>query len=965
MTRSLKVDQLTDALNAVPGVITTFSDAVPSSIISTTSSSFENIPLDVNPITGVIPVAGKYLFMLSGAHYAAGTLDAYYEVVIDAGTGDEKIIGNSDSWHQRINTVSVQQQYFYTDTVELTAGSHTFAIKWKTSTSTLSMSTSSWCKLIAQLVSGSGAGGVIVTEKTDDQQRSGTGATPTEVTQLQLAITTTADEYVDLRFIGRTSTSATPDTPEVYLKIDSGSWIMMSQFTGNTGWACNSAWSAMAQFAAGDHIVRIGIKCFNSTAWTLCVGGAGLGVPVSRFQAIQYRGGLVPIEKDGVAIVDTPRSFNFVGDNFSVTNVNGRATIANNGVAEGKNIGIRQMNAYDDISSESFVSVEDSSGVVNLSVNCLEGESVTIKGVFSFAVTVSSSAFVLGIGKNGSNPDEKSMGRFSIATGTYYSMGFSFEFEGLSSGVNTFALMAKRTSGSGTLRVYGGGTGIPDTYMKYVQYRGGYVQPDNVPILQYNSASVVDIAKAPGAAAELSVILNDGMRYRHTGTLTVDLTVSGRGGLDTGSEAVSTPYYIYLVPDVAGTGLSAVASASDPDTGPTGFSVWKYIGAILNINTGDIKPFVQVGNTVNLSGYAGGYSATTVSAFGWTALNLSAFLPATAKTVELFMSIQTNSGVWGNYYAGGKSGYDDMVQSTEGDDTKTASFVSGITTPQTVYHQLTFGAGSTANQLKLYVSGWVDGYLSGGDSQAQAACQPDTKSPQGTWATSTTVAFAARLGQPSLTRLTLQDGKQRTMTALTWASANGVADLGYDEAGSQGTDKWLYFYCVPSSGDDGVLTVRASDNPPSVGPTGYSNWKLAWADYNDDVNGLLKVYQIGNVFHFEGKMVELGSSEVQDSVPLRRDLVYCPLSAGAVTLFCYVQTSSNGYLNIYTDTGSGSYGSLCISASQNVAWTFSIVIGSVPLPVPGSIYHKRYSAGTYGSNSHLACCGWEDNWISA
>ena len=327
MTRSLKVDQLTDALNAVPGVITTFSDAVPSSIISTTSSSFENIPLDVNPITGVIPVAGKYLFMLSGAHYAAGTLDAYYEVVIDAGTGDEKIIGNSDSWHQRINTVSVQQQYFYTDTVELTAGSHTFAIKWKTSTSTLSMSTSSWCKLIAQLVSGSGAGGVIVTEKTDDQQRSGTGATPTEVTQLQLAITTTADEYVDLRFIGRTSTSATPDTPEVYLKIDSGSWIMMSQFTGNTGWACNSAWSAMAQFSAGDHIVRIGIKCFNNTAWTLCVGGAGLGVPVSRFQAIQYRGGLVPVEKDGVVVIDTPRSLNFVGDNFAVTAENGCANV--------------------------------------------------------------------------------------------------------------------------------------------------------------------------------------------------------------------------------------------------------------------------------------------------------------------------------------------------------------------------------------------------------------------------------------------------------------------------------------------------------------------------------------------------------------------------------------------------------------------------------------------------------------
>ena len=129
---------------------------------------------------------------------------------------------------------------------------------------------------------------------------------------------------------------------------------------------------------------------------------------------------------------------------------------------------------------------------------------------------------------------------------------------------------------------------------------------------------------------------------------------------------------------------------------------------------------------------------------------------------------------------------------------------------------------------------------------------PDTKPFQGIWASVSTVTFEERPGQSTTVRLTLQDGKQRYVdvsTPLTWSEANGVADLGYDEAGSQGNDKWKYFYAIPKSGDDSQLSIRASDNPPSTGPAGYSNWKYIWCTY-DASGDLINVIQSGNVFTY-------------------------------------------------------------------------------------------------------------------
>lgn len=538
---TIKIDQIADAISAVPGVAIVLFNGQPATTQTISSGTFADIPGSALPEQFfTAPVAGVYVLSIETGVLSSGTLNqwdtAQYQLVVDAGGYGgftEQIIGNTTvdyEWKVGVrNYTAAQQQPEYkhiTAFVTLEAGYH--KIKWQAKTSSGSpvVNNSINFKITGVLVSGSGAGGVIVTEQTDDQARTGTGATPTEVAQLQLSITTFENEYVDLRFIGRTSPTSTTDTPQVYYKIDAGSWVMMSQESSSVNSAINSAWAAMVQFPAGSHTVSIGLQCYSANAWALW-GQYGC---VSRFQAIQYR--------------------------------------------------------------------------------------------------------------------------------------------------------------------------------------GGYSQPDNDPILQYNSASVVDVTNKLGASPELFVTLNDGVKRRNIGTLTVDLTVSGRGGLDTGSEAISTWYYLYLVPNVAGTGLSAVASVIGPATGPTGFSVWKYIGFIRNDSGGDILRFKQTGPSFDFVNLQAAYNGSSVAAFAWTSLSLVGVVPVTASIAKVYATSSADAGVWQYYTLGAVTAKSKHILSNEGDSTLSGEFEIPLFETQTMYHKLEFGAGSSALVLGVYVNGCIDAYLS-------------------------------------------------------------------------------------------------------------------------------------------------------------------------------------------------------------------------------------------------------------
>jgi hypothetical protein len=67
-----------------------------------------------------------------------------------------------------------------------------------------------------------------------------------------------------------------------------------------------------------------------------------------------------------------------------------------------------------------------------------------------------------------------------------------------------------------------------------------------------------------------------GQQYRVNSTITLNTANTGLNGLDTGSLAADTLYYVYAV--VSGTTLGLTASTAVPTTGPTGFSAWSEIG---------------------------------------------------------------------------------------------------------------------------------------------------------------------------------------------------------------------------------------------------------------------------------------------------------------------------------------------------------------------------------------------------
>lgn len=90
--------------------------------------------------------------------------------------------------------------------------------------------------------------------------------------------------------------------------------------------------------------------------------------------------------------------------------------------------------------------------------------------------------------------------------------------------------------------------------------------------------------------------LQDGVVYGFAGGETCDLTLSGVGGLDTGSRANDTWYYLYLVPDSGA--LKPIFSATDPDSGgPSGYTEFLPVVAVLN-ETAAIRPFFVAGRDV-------------------------------------------------------------------------------------------------------------------------------------------------------------------------------------------------------------------------------------------------------------------------------------------------------------------------------------------------------------------------------
>jgi len=225
------------------------------------------------------------------------------------------------------------------------------------------------------------------------------------------------------------------------------------------------------------------------------------------------------------------------------------------------------------------------------------------------------------------------------------------------------------------------------------------------------------------------------------------------------------------------------------------------------------------------------------------------------------------------------------------------------------------------------------------------------------------------------------------MTTGTWDISNGVADWGYDEAASQGNSKFLYFYAVPKSGDDDSLVVRVSDNAPSTGPTGYSNFKLVWATYIDSSGDLLHVFQQGNTFRYQIEAEPAAIAALTKTTFINPGAEYSvvdrvPASASGAAVHAKVVSASTGAASVildafvegYTDTtttgGSPSTNPAPFLhlTTNDEQWALAETFdNSLPIvstaPKIGLRIYPQTSANL--GDFYLHVRGWIDGWIDA
>ena len=136
------------------------------------------------------------------------------------------------------------------------------------------------------------------------------------------------------------------------------------------------------------------------------------------------------------------------------------------------------------------------------------------------------------------------------------------------------------------------------------------------------------------SASVPACVFIEGKVYVNTSDATCDLSTSGRDGLDTGSIAHTQDYYIYAIPESSGRGFDLVASATDPSTGPTGFSNWSYIGSCCTrVGVASFHIFQYHNGTCEiLNGETTGETDYEVTSSGGTSQSIQ--IPVTAKSMH-------------------------------------------------------------------------------------------------------------------------------------------------------------------------------------------------------------------------------------------------------------------------------------------------------------------------------------------
>ena len=146
------------------------------------------------------------------------------------------------------------------------------------------------------------------------------------------------------------------------------------------------------------------------------------------------------------------------------------------------------------------------------------------------------------------------------------------------------------------------------------------------------AADVADLRDTSGNVKAFSTV-----------SLTADITASGANGLDTGSEAGNTWYYVWIIGKSDGTVASLLSTSSTAPTMPSGYTFKALVGAVRNDGSSNFLAFRQFGNEVwfvtTQAVLSGGSSTTEAS------VSAAAVVPPIAQAFDAFVTGSlTNDG---------------------------------------------------------------------------------------------------------------------------------------------------------------------------------------------------------------------------------------------------------------------------------------------------------------------------------
>ena len=141
-----------------------------------------------------------------------------------------------------------------------------------------------------------------------------------------------------------------------------------------------------------------------------------------------------------------------------------------------------------------------------------------------------------------------------------------------------------------------------------------------------------------------------------TSTLTLNTGVVGVNGLDAGSLAADTWYYIWLIKQAGGTVAALASTSHTSPTMPSGYVFKRVVGAIETDGSGDLRRIEQAGSMVVYTDSA--YTFTSSFPGSLQDYDLSGYVPAHSMHVLLGFFIYCYDGDTGFYYYAPAALYD-------------------------------------------------------------------------------------------------------------------------------------------------------------------------------------------------------------------------------------------------------------------------------------------------------------------